>query len=123
MGFGREPAREIVERRGDAGAFRDIAAELIGDVENVGAGGHPIEQRKAGRVGGVEESETRICGKRAERGALVSEAAETIEEREGAYFTGAREAGEGADPVIGIILDAGAAQQQRSGVNQDPHDW
>ena len=118
--FRHQPQSRVVDGGGDT-AIAGRLHELVRGVKEIEPAAEPVQQPPAQRVGGVQQSEARHRARRPGHGALVHALPDAVEQREQLYALPARQPHQVPGPVIDVRLDAGAAQQQRCGVNANPH--
>ena len=97
------------------------SAHLVRCVENVGSGENPIERRIARNVDKVEQRQARQRAPGRKRGGFVIQPAKIVQVRECPDLIGSGLAAQMLHPVIGVTLDAGAAQQSGCRIDGDAH--
>ncbi len=110
MKFWHLPASQIVHRRGEAGLARRVM-NLVGRVENVAALQAAVEDHGTRDVGSIERGETGIRRIAGEHRTVVIEVRQRTDEREGVDVLNTCGLAQRVDPMIGVALDTGAAEQ------------
>lgn len=119
--FGHEPAGEVVEGGGE-GHAGDGMVDLIGGVEDVGFMVGKTHEPAGAVVGAEEEGDAGNGLPGAEGGLFVSEVADLVEEGEGGDLVAGAGLAEGDDPMVEVVFYAGAAEEERGGVDGQVHE-
>lgn len=119
--FRHEPAGEVVEG-GSEGHAGDGMVNLVGGVKDIGATvGEPHEP--AGAVVGAQEERDAGNGlPGGESGLFVVEGADLVEKGERGDAVAGAGLAEGDDPMVEVVFDSGAAEEERGGVYGQVHE-
>jgi hypothetical protein len=117
MQFRHQPAGHVIDGRGEARLLGRIP-DLIGRVKHVHFRNGPIEQRKRSQtIGRVQHAELIEGSRRTHHRTLMIQRREIVQLRKRENLLVASFLEQVLNPVVGVSLDARAAQKQRRCVN------
>src|ERR1035438_4912801 len=121
MQLGHKPRGQVVNGNGEPRPPGSLAGQAAG-MKDIGISSHPIHHGRGGVVGSRQRGERQLRAPESGYRAVVMERKACIEGRKSAdALARAGGAAQVFDPVIEIVLDAGAANQQRGGIDEHTH--
>ncbi len=96
-------------------------AHQIARVKNIGAARRPIEHRQPRVVGKREAAQAAKSAQRPRDRSFMVQGSQSAERRKRADRFASGSATQVIDPIVEIVLDTGAADEQRYGVDDDAH--